>query len=139
MRAHTVVLLHAGMGWETCEDAERTLRLPVLAFYTAEAPDSGNGTCRPIEPDDCGLMSETVYDVYRMVAMPDPPADPLAFAVEKLAALRGAFDKLEAAVNAQKKKAPSNLDRLQNAAETVRHEAEQLTFGLESWDATVKA
>jgi hypothetical protein len=88
MKAHSVVLLRAGIGWETCEDAERTLRLPVLAFYTMDTADSGNGTCDDIAPDERELMSRTISDLYSMVAMPAPPKDPVVFARERIAEVR---------------------------------------------------
>lgn len=135
MRVHTVALLRAVAGWETCDEVSRSIGLPVLAFYTVDSSDgsTGTGECEVVDPVDREGMSDTVYDLYRMVAMPDPPNDPFIHARNKITELRALLERLEAAADGQ------DFTELHNAAESVRHESERLAFALESWDATVPA
>lgn len=78
-------------------------------------------------------MADTVSELYRMVALPDPPEDPLAFTKERVIAIREALNQLEAAASSG---TSDDLDAdVYEAAEQVRAEAERLNFGLESWDA----
>ena len=82
-------------------------------------------------------MASTIGDLYGMVAMPEPPDDPLAFAREQATTIRKALGRLEKALAAHDGTNEIDFASIHGKAEDVRCAAERLSFGLESWDATV--
>jgi len=134
MKAHTVLLLHAGIGFTQLEDFTNAFRSPVIAFSTRDADGSGLAeVASGLGADERDVMASTLFDLYRMTAAPEASDDPRELARERLGRLRDAVTKLEQALAAPAAEGESTLI---DAAEALHFESEQLAFGLYSWDAS---
>jgi hypothetical protein len=133
MSGYTAILLAEPLDGDTSEAIARILGRPIVGFYTITADGGGGGEYAPHAQDANGIALDVAEGLYRIAgsanaAVASSEAELLIWARKHVAEIGNLCAGLQNTVN-------EGPTAIYDAVEKVREIADELSFGLESYDA----